>query len=349
MGCVAAKDPVSQKIDKQTAELSSQLNNTVKVLLLGPGESGKSTIFKQLKIIQDNGGFSQEELLNFKNLVYINCVSQMRCIVEAALALQHDFEKPESQAYAQALMKLTRETQWSTEMGTMIKVLWSDKGIRAVYEKRGKTFQLNDTADYFFDNVDRYMDFNFIPSQEDILRVRVRSTGIEEAVFTFDRRTFRFVDVGGQRAERRKWVHCFDGVSAVLFCACLSGYDLPLREDPRQNRMAEALALFAEVVNSNNFKDKTIIFFLNKTDLFMQKLQVSPLSAIFPNFTDGTDFDKACNFVKERFLERVDSTRPMNTIFTHFTCALDTRNVAVVVTAVRAMLLKRQIDEIAEF
>jgi len=267
--------------------------------------------------------------------------------VEAAIALQQPFEKKESLEHAQALMKLTRETQWSVEMAKMIQALWSDKGIQDLYTKRGREYQLNDTADYFFNNIDRFMDTAFLPTFDDILRVRVRSTGIEEAVFTFDKRTFRFVDVGGQRAERRKWVHCFDGVAAVLYCACLSGYDLPLREDPRQNRMAEALMLFQEIVNSDNFKNRGIIFFLNKTDLSTEKLKTSPLSNIFPTFKDSTDFAKACSFVKDVFLERIDtSNRDMNSIFTHFTCALDTKNMAFVVKAVRRRLL----DEIvAEF
>jgi len=345
--CGTEKDPTTKEIDKKTHELANELSSTVKVLLLGPGESGKSTIFKQLKIIQDNGGFSREEQLNYKNLVYINCVSQMRCMVEAAIALQHPFEKQASLEHAQTLMKLTRETQWSVDMGKMIQALWADNGIQTLYQKRGREYQLNDTADYFFNNIERYMDPSFVPTYDDILRVRVRSTGIEEAVFTFDKRTFRFVDVGGQRAERRKWVHCFDGVTAVLYCACLSSYDLPLREDPRQNRMAEALMLFQEIVNSDNFRNRGIIFFLNKTDLFAEKLKNSPLNNIFPTFKDGADFDKACSFVKNVFLERIDSSkRDMNSIFTHFTCALDTKNMAFVVKAVRRRLL----DEIvAEF
>ena len=39
------------------------------------------------------------------------------------------------------------------------------------------------------------------------------------------------VDVGGQRSERKKWIHCFEGVTAIIFCVALSEYDLVLAED----------------------------------------------------------------------------------------------------------------------
>ena len=47
---------------------------------------------------------------------------------------------------------------------------------------------------------------------------------------------YRMFDVGGQRSERKKWIHCFEGVTAIIFCVALSGYDLVLAEDEEMNR-----------------------------------------------------------------------------------------------------------------
>ena len=80
-------------------------------------------------------------------------------------------------------------------------------------------------------------------------------------------------DVGGQRNERKKWIHCFEGVTAVLFVAAISAYDQVLYEDENTNRMVEALNLFSEICNSNWFRDTAMILFLNKRDLFMEKIK----------------------------------------------------------------------------
>jgi len=178
------------------------------------------------------------------------------------------------------------------------------------------------------------------------LRVRIRSTGIEEAEFYFDNYLFRVIDVGGQRSERRKWIHCFDGITAVLFCTSLIDYYLPLKEDPRMNRLRESLILFKEVCEQEAFHNKTIIFFLNKTDLLEEKLPQYPLEDWCPEFKrpqskSQDQFKAASEFLKDLFLNQVDTKkRNLSSLFVHFTCALDTKNIELVITAVRMKLME---------
>ena len=124
-------------------------------------------------------------------------------------------------------------------------------------------------------------------------------------------------DVGGQRSERKKWIHCFENVTSIIFCVALSEYDQVLLEESNQvrilsgwifaftnwlqNRMMESLVLFDSVVNSRWFMRTSIILFLNKVDLFRQKLGRSPLSNYFPDYSGGNDINRASKYLLWRF------------------------------------------------
>jgi G-protein alpha subunit len=91
-------------------------------------------------------------------------------------------------------------------------------------------------------------------------------------------------DVGGQRSERKKWIHCFENVTTILFLVAISEYDQLLFEDETVNRMQEALTLFDSICNSRWFVKTSIILFLNKIDRFKEKLPVSPMQNYFPDY-----------------------------------------------------------------
>eukprot|EP01098_Paradermamoeba_levis_P008036 TRINITY_DN3345_c0_g1_i3.p1 TRINITY_DN3345_c0_g1~~TRINITY_DN3345_c0_g1_i3.p1 ORF type:complete len:355 (+),score=105.48 TRINITY_DN3345_c0_g1_i3:194-1258(+) len=334
----------SNEIDKQLIRDGKVFKQEVKLLLLGPGESGKSTIFKQMKIIQKDGGYSAEELLSYKYIIFGNCITQMKVIVNAAQKLGIEIEGDDNKLHAANISKLPSGGEaWSHDVGEMILQLWKNKGIQEAYSLRDKKYQLNDSAAYFFDNISRFMESDYTPSVQDVLRSRVRSTGIEEAQFKFEDLEFRMLDVGGQRSERRKWIHCFDSVTAVIFCVALSEYDQTLREDETQNRMKESLLLFDEICNSPWFKDTAFILFFNKVDLFREKIAKIDLRLCFEGYTGGLDFDQGSTYIKQRFLEQ--NTSP-HVIYTHFTCAINTENIQFVFKSVRETLLKNILSEI---
>jgi GTPase SAR1 family protein len=96
---------------------------------------------------------------------------------------------------------------------------------------------------------------------------------------------FVIIDVGGQRSERRKWMHAFDEVTAVIFVAALSEFDQKMFEDTSANRMVDALELFDKTCNGAVFKNTPIILFLNKSDLFRTKIAETQI-ATTPAFGD---------------------------------------------------------------
>ena len=58
---------------------------------------------------------------------------------------------------------------------------------------------------------------------------------------------FRLFDVGGQRSERKKWIHCFEDVTAIIFCVAMSEYDQVLHEDETTVRIFVLLGTFQGV------------------------------------------------------------------------------------------------------
>ena len=143
---------------------------------------------------------------------------------------------------------------------------------------RQNEFQLHDSAHFFLNDLARISAPGYVPTEQDVLRSRVRTTGIVRSDFKIKRVNFTMFDVGGQRNERRKWIHAFDNCNAVVFVAALSEYDQVLYEDDGTNRMEEALSLFEQICNSKWFAETSVILFLNKQDLFVEKLATQPLS-----------------------------------------------------------------------
>eukprot|EP01106_Pelomyxa_sp_JSP_P006971 TRINITY_DN2139_c0_g2_i2.p1 TRINITY_DN2139_c0_g2~~TRINITY_DN2139_c0_g2_i2.p1 ORF type:complete len:153 (-),score=15.51 TRINITY_DN2139_c0_g2_i2:133-591(-) len=148
--------------------------------------------------------------------------------------------------------------------------------------------------------------------------------------------TYRVVDVGGQRNERKKWIHCFESVSAVLFVVALSEYDQRLLEDEAINRMHESLKLFDEVCNSPWFRSTTIILFLNKRDLFEQKIRKTPLTVCFPEYKGPSTYEAGVEYIKNQFLSKNHTKKQ---IFTHVTCATDTKLVQQLFTDVKQIVV----------
>lgn len=130
--------------------------------------------------------------------------------------------------------------------------------------------------------VDRIFGWCFTPTVEDIINCRMRTTGIIETRYDMARLSFTITDVGGQRNERRKWIHSFEAVTAVLFVCALNHYACVLFEDESKNGMIESIEIFSEICNSKWFKKSEMILFLNKNDLFSECIKDDiPLSVCF--------------------------------------------------------------------
>ncbi|KAJ3427468.1 g protein alpha i subunit [Anaeramoeba flamelloides] len=334
-----------QLIDQMLIEDNTKEQNEFKLLLLGPGESGKSTILQQIQIIHQNGFKLIKKRLQLRDTILQNLLHSITSLIHASDHFNVDIE-PENQVLVEEIVNLSPNfTEITKEHCCMIQQLWKDKGIQQTYKMRHK-FHLFDCAKFFLDDAERILDPDYIPTVNDILKSRSRTTGILDIPFSYDSLNFRIWDVGGQRNERRKWIHCFERVSVLLFVVSLSEYDQNLFEDGEVRRMQESLLLFDEICNSRWFSETNMVLFLNKDDLFRKKIKKKDLTCCFKDYEGGCDYDKALQYIKETFLN-LNKNPENKKIFTFTTCATNTENIDNVFKAVKENILSTHIKDIA--
>ena len=183
----------------------------------------------------------------------------------------------------------------------------------------------------------------------------MRTTGIVQQHFEIRERKYTMFDVGGQRNERRKWIHCFDNVTACIFVTAISEFDQKLYEDASTNRMDEAVTLYDQICNHPSFGRTSMILFLNKRDLFAAKLakvgSMDKWTQHSKHFSPekkaelarlGNDYDKCIQATKEVFID-LNKDAASRQVYCHATCATDTSNISFVMSAVFDVILKENL------
>ncbi|KAF0301782.1 Guanine nucleotide-binding protein G(q) subunit alpha [Amphibalanus amphitrite] len=314
--------------------------NMTLCLSTGTGESGKSTFIKQMRIIH-GVGYTDEDRRGFTRLVYQNIFMAMQSMINAMDFLNIEYKSSESRERAEQVKGVDHETITTFEEPyiTCIRELWKDSGIQRCYERRNE-YQLTDSTKYYLTDLDRIASKDYLPTQQDILRVRAPTTGIVEYPFDLDSIIFRMVDVGGQRSERRKWIHCFENVTSIIFLVALSEYDQILFEADSENRMEESKALFRTIITYPWFQHSSVILFLNKKDLLEEKIMTSHLVDYFPEY-DGPKHDDvaAREYILKMYLAL--NPDPDRMCYSHFTCATGPQRDAI---AAREFILRMFVD-----
>uniref|UniRef100_G1QFL7 Guanine nucleotide-binding protein G(o) subunit alpha n=1 Tax=Myotis lucifugus TaxID=59463 RepID=G1QFL7_MYOLU len=230
---------------------------------------------------------------------------------------------------------------FSPELLSAMVRLWGDSGIQECFN-RSREYQLNDSAKYYLDSLDRIGASDYQPTEQDILRTRVKTTGIVETHFTFKNLHFSprlWVSDGG-RSRRPAQLLSLKPNSSLSPCLrvslSLSVLLSPSRLRP-QNRMHESLMLFDSICNNKFFIDTSIILFLNKKDLFGEKIKKSPLTICFPEYTGPNTYEDAAAYIQAQFESKNRS--PNKEIYCHMTCATDTNNIQVVFDAVTDIII----------
>lgn len=388
---------ISDAIDRSLNVKNEKQRKLVKVFLLGAGESGKSTVLKQLKILHHHS-FTDFERRQYTDVIWYDLVQSMKKLIYNArkLKIPLDSDKPGSaltpykrvvvNADVRASEKDTngtylieqfnigyanesrvrdpdfpagyvsdssdmdsnasfeeRKVYTRGELAEAILQLWTnDRGIRQCFG-RANEFQLETSTAYYFENVSKFSNPQYKCTDQDVIMGRIKTTGITENDFNIKNMTLRVLDAGGQRSERKKWIHCFQDIDAALFVLAVSEYDQTLYEDERVNRMKESFMLFEAICNSRWFKNTPFILFLNKIDLLEDKLKRSPITNYFPNYKGNPH---VVNEVLDYFEEMLLSlNRTLKPIYVHRTCATDTKAMWFVLSAATDMVIQQNLRE----
>ncbi|KAF5339343.1 hypothetical protein D9611_009809 [Ephemerocybe angulata] len=327
----------NREVERQLKEAKAKMAAQVKVLLLGSGDSGKSTILKQMRLIH-KVPFTPQEIESYRQLVFDNLTRGMAYLLESMEDMDLKVME-ESEQYVDLIIgarDLRDSEPFPMSYYKPFKVLWSDCHVRQAWQ-RGNEAALPENLNYFFSSLDRLFDPEYQPTNQDIIQCRARTIGITETTFTLRDHEMLMVDVGGQKSERRKWIHCFQDVTSILFLVSLSGYDQCLVEDKDANQMQDAMTIWDSICHSQWFKQTSIILFLNKNDLFEQKIPTSDIKNFFPDF-DGESGDVRAGreYFKKRFakLAQKAGRSKDREIYIHITTATDTAMLRVVMAAV---------------
>ncbi|XP_063422602.1 guanine nucleotide-binding protein G(s) subunit alpha-like [Mytilus trossulus] len=288
----------------------------LKILLLGTGESGKSTITKQMKIIHINGFDMQEKIEKIADIKR-NIKESIVVLVLAMQQLGISLCSKESYTSLEFMLEEAGNPmiQHTKEFATHVRQLWSDPGVQECFS-RSHEFQLIDCAQYFLDKVEEVYNDDYVPSDQDILRCRVVTTAIQNIEFNVpdggNQVRFSVFDVGGQQGERKKWIQVFDSVAVILFMVDCGSFDTTLREDPTKNRLLEALEIFEQVWKNRFLRNVSVLLFLNKIDVLAEKVAkgrcIAELVKKYPHIFPDFDSFTASNNEKNEFLDSFSTT-----------------------------------------
>ncbi|KAJ3246964.1 guanine nucleotide-binding protein subunit alpha [Chytriomyces hyalinus] len=395
MGCSSSTPDdafiTSRDIDRRLhADSQVCRTTTAKLLLLGTGETGKSTLLKQMKLIY-GAGITIEERQGCRSAIILNICTSIKALVLAmetckipfgfesntakmspaalaemetcnCLSAEGDRKNP-VEAYARYLYEKVGGFSGQTgrvadaaryvmnvdsiiafsnyevipaEAIAAIKAVWQDSGTQYCF-KRSNEFQLMDTCPYFLNDVDRICQEDYLPTEQDVLNARIKTTKITETVFKVDKLTYRVFDVAGQRCHRKHWAPYFDDVNSIIFMVAISSYDQVCMEDGTSNRVVDSKEVFAAICNHPLFKRTPMILFMNKIDLFQEKLKFKQVSQYFEEYDGANDYESASEFFVNEFLK---VNKYPKHIYRHLTAATDTQQIKGILDAVQAIIVQ---------
>jgi GTPase SAR1 family protein len=242
------------------------------------------------------------------------------------------------------------------ELAASIDEVWHDPGMKAVFEQRRQS-HIMDQTEFFMCRVKDIAKESFKPTFQDYVSVRQRTTGCVDSTLMLKTgsKVVRIIlsDVGGQTSERKKWTHFFGGVNVVLWVMSLSGYDQVLFENNAKRVYDDNFEQFGRICHRKEFTETDFVVFLNKIDLFIEKIKEVPFSVYDDSLPPASSHNatEILDFIESRYktiwrdgLTEVQKVSKCKILYFHQTCATDTKIMDEVVADVQSSLVRRRLE-----
>lgn len=354
------EEKAEREINQHMNQDSKEQKRLNRILLLGPGDSGKSTIIKQMKKIH-HGNIGERELKDYISVIRQSILKNMAILCQSSKYLEEDHDTNVDESLQNDRDYFAEDSNISLEDNDLIQnadvitKLWKDKGIQKTFHLRN-LFHIPESAAYFFDRIDEINKKDYFPSFDDYLRFRLRTSGISREPFnvTFSGHSvpFEIIDVGGQRSERKKWMELIaEDIKAVLYVFSVGEFDKFLFEDANVKRLHESLDLFKKTIKQGFFDGKTVIIFLNKYDLFQERIKDIPITTVFEDYPDNQD-PNDCELVIQFIMDKFKSIwtqfnkNSSSTLVMHCTTALDTSLIDNIMHDIQLGLVRHMLDRV---
>ncbi|KAI0652730.1 G-alpha-domain-containing protein [Trametes meyenii] len=230
--------------------------------------------------------------------------------------------------------------------------LWRDPAVRGRLEER--RMRLEESSGFFLDEIDRVTAKMYFPTDDDVLKARLKTTGVVEHTFSLAKNTewrgveWKIYDVGGARNQRQAWAPYFDDVNAIIFLAPISAFDQVLAEDPSVNRLEDSFILWKSVIENKLLAHVNIVLFLNKCDLLKKKLESGVrLVHHMPSYNRPNDYETVRQYFRNRFGAMHQSLTPNKDreLFIHLTSVTDTQKTHTIISRVRDSILTANLKQ----
>ncbi|XP_021331576.2 guanine nucleotide-binding protein subunit alpha-12 isoform X1 [Danio rerio] len=317
------------------------------ILLVGMNDSGTSTFFKQIRLINGED-FNLKQRLGFREAIYENIIQGMWVLVKERNKLGIPLQNSANEIHEISFtsddclrVKFTEPSAFQPYVEA-VDSLWKDSGIQETYRRsdfKGHEYFICDSVKYHFDNIQRIGQLDYLPHNQDILHARSRWTTLEDMYYVLRDTPFVVAQSSILPFIARMKFNFRD--TTILFIIGSSDYDRMLYDS---NCLADSLSIFKSIINHKYYSSSTIILLFNKMDLLREKVQTADIRKHFPEFQgDPHRLEDVQKFLVQSFkMRKLKNSGP---IYYHMITAVDTENIRTVYNTIKHAILSKNFKD----